>query len=195
MHLALCTSGVLRAGGSRCFRSLLPAPSPAIPHIHGGGVFTSGRPAEVSGRAQRLVRGGPVSALAMQAGNGLPFSLSASICRVAESSALPVCWAGGRAQGPGHGLRSGGLGWGLDAFPHSEPVFCSARAGLRSMVSLMVSLNGDPSSAEDRAAPGTPVGPAPPRAPPPWRPSLAPCPLALCYGKGGSGRRAVHAGA
>ena len=37
MHLALCTSGVLRAGGSRCFRSLLPAPSPAIPHIHGGG--------------------------------------------------------------------------------------------------------------------------------------------------------------
>ena len=163
MHLALCTSGVLRAGGSRCFRSLLPAPSPAIPHIHGGGgVFTSGRPAEVSGRAQRLVRGGPVSALAMQAGNGLPFSLSASICRVAESSALPVCWAGGRAQGPGHGLRSGGLGWGLDAFPHSEPVFCSARAGLRSMVSLMVSLNGDPSSAEDRAAPGTLVGPAPP---------------------------------
>ena len=78
-------------------------------------------------------------------------------------------------------------GWGLDAFPHSEPVFCYARAGLRSVASLMVSLNGDPSFVEDRAAPGTPAGPAQPRAPPPWRPSLAPCPLALCCGKGGLG--------
>lgn len=82
-----------------------PLPSP---HLHGGVSSTSGRPVEVSGRAQRQVRGGPVSALAGQAANG---RLSASVLpsvEWVESPALPRCWAGGRAQGPGHSLQLGG---------------------------------------------------------------------------------------
>ena len=85
---ALETRGQGLPGASGACVSCLPPPSP---HLHGGGSSTSGRPMEVSGRAQQQVRGGPVSALAVQAGNR---RLSASVLLSSGLRARPSLGAG-----------------------------------------------------------------------------------------------------